>query len=308
MQNQQPADEELVRDERFQVPGKLDIEVSISTGSVALHLAEPRNEDGSGEATVELRHDPSAGAPWTDGMNAMLSWVGEHFAEQFGTDLRASPADAIGQTRVEQVGGSLVVSSPSAMPARNVPLAVTVHAPTGSQLNIRTSTGDVTVTGDAGQREVSTGSGGITIERAAPESKLRTGSGSVKLGAAPDGLNVRTGSGDTEIRALGGSAGVVTGSGAVWLGETTGEVLARTGSGNIAVADARSGTVELSTGSGDLRIGIGSGVLCELDVSSGSGRALSELDVADEAPEQQAELTVHARTGTGNAIVRRSAA
>lgn len=298
------AEQHPARNERFSVPGALEIEVTAGIGPVTVRLQEQPQD--AAEATVEVRHDPSARAPLADGMNAMLSWVGEQFGEQFGTGLQASPADALAQTRIEQTGNRLVVRAPQAMPARQVALAVTVHAPAGSAPAIKTSTADVTVTGTAGRVDISTGSGDVALDDIRDTCRVRTGSGALRVRTVHDDLSVRTGGGNVEIAAVPGSASAVTSTGPVWFGETFGEVFARTGSGSIAVADARSGSVELNTGSGDLRIGIGSGVTGEIDVSSDTGRVVSELDVTAEPPSEQAELTVHARTGTGNAVLRKS--
>ena len=58
----------------------------------------------------------------------------------------------------------------------------------------------------------------------------------------------------------------------------------RTGSGEVGSSDARGGRLELTTGSGGLRIGVHPGVRAELDLSSGSGKARSELEVRWVAP------------------------
>jgi hypothetical protein len=69
------------------------------------------------------------------------------------------------------------------------------------------------------------------------------------------------------------------------------------------VVDASAGGLELTTGSGQLRVGIHSGVLAELDVSSGSGRAHSDLPVGGSPSQGEAALRVRARTGSGDALV-----
>ena len=290
------------------MPGAIELEVTTGVGRVDVYLAE-QTPDGT-EATVEIRHDPSTTGPRPEGVNAMLGWVNEQFGEQLGellgTDWRGSPADALAQTRIERTGSRLVVQPPQSMPARQIALAVTVHAPAGSAPAIKTSTAEVTVTGKASRVDISTGSGDVTLDDTDGTCRVRTGSGAVRLRTVHDDLSVRTGSGSVEVAEVPGSASAVTGTGAVWFGQTSGDIFARTGSGNIAVADARSGSVELNTGSGDLRIGIGSGVTGEIDVSSDTGRVVSELDVATEPPSEQAALTVHARTGTGNAVLRKS--
>jgi DUF4097 and DUF4098 domain-containing protein YvlB len=96
---------------------------------------------------------------------------------------------------------------------------------------------------------------------------------------------------------------VQTGSGDVRLGSVARDLSARTGSGDLTVVDASAGGLELTTGSGQLRVGIHTGVLAELDVSSGSGRAHSDLPVGGPPSEGGVTLRVRARTGSGDALV-----
>ncbi|PXY27992.1 DUF4097 family beta strand repeat-containing protein [Prauserella muralis] len=297
-----PGPEELVRSQTFPVEGPLELDVDIPVGRVEITLAE-------GDAVAEIRHDPSAAAPWTEGVTSLLSWVGERFGSQlpFGTELSTSPAEAVEQARIELTGNRLVVRAPKQLPLRNVPLAVAVHVPDGSHLNVRTGTADVTVTGPAGRVDLGTGSGTVTVERADGAAVVRTGSGSIKLGPVPGGLHARSGSGDIELSALAASATVASGSGDVWLGETSGEVLVRTSSGDLTVADAASGSLEAVTGSGQIRVAIRTGVAAEIDLSSGSGRVSSELDVADTPPDNPIALTVRARSGSGDTAITRAA-
>ncbi|AUI57425.1 DUF4097 family beta strand repeat-containing protein [Amycolatopsis sp. BJA-103] len=297
-----PAGEETVRVEEFEAEGPIEIDVSVAIGRVTIELTA---ESG---VHAEVRRDGGEQQPWVDGMTSLLSWVGERFGDQLGADPRTSVGDALAQTRIEKVGNRLVVQAPKAWQLKNVPLAVTVRAPAGSHLEVRAGAADVTVTGSAGRADILTGSGDVGLERADGSAIVRTGTGAIKLGPTLSGLQLRTGSGSVEASSVSGSATVATGTGNVWLGEVAGEVLARTGSGDLSVADAASGSLELTTGSGEVRVGIRGGVAAEIDLSSTTGSVSSELDVAESAPsEGDVVLKVRARTGTGDAVVTSAA-
>ncbi|WP_410665446.1 DUF4097 family beta strand repeat-containing protein [Amycolatopsis sp. lyj-84] len=297
-----PAGEETVRVEEFEAEGPIEIDVSVAIGRVTIELTA---ESG---VHAEVRRDGGEQQPWVDGMTSLLSWVGERFGDQLGADPRTSVGDALAQTRIEKVGNRLVVQAPKAWQLKNVPLAVTVRAPAGSHLEVRAGAADVTVTGSAGRADILTGSGDVGLERADGSAIVRTGTGAIKLGPTLSGLQLRTGSGSVEASSVSGSATVATGTGDVWLGEVAGEVLARTGSGDLSVADAASGSLELTTGSGEVRVGIRGGVAAEIDLSSTTGSVSSELDVAESAPsEGDVVLKVRARTGTGDAVVTSAA-
>jgi hypothetical protein len=299
-----PAEEpndELVRIDEFETDVPLELDLSVTIGRVEVVL------DGDSGARVELRHDRGEQQPWVTGVNSLLSWVGERFGDQLGVDPGASPAEAVRQSRIEKLGNRLVVQAPKAWQLRNVALAVKVHAPAGSHVEVRAGAADVTVTGSAGRVDLLTGSGEVRLDRADGSATIRTGSGAIKLGPTLGGLQLRSGSGHVEASSIAGSASLATGTGDVWLGAVSGEVMARTGSGDLSVADAGSGTIDLITGSGEVRIGIRGGTAAEVDLTSSAGRVSSELDIADTAPEGGVKLKVRARTGTGNAVVTRAA-
>ncbi|MFD6070507.1 MULTISPECIES: DUF4097 family beta strand repeat-containing protein [Amycolatopsis] len=295
-----PAGEETVRVEDFEAEGPIEIDVSVGIGRVTIELT------GESGVHAEVRRDGGEQQPWVDGMTSLLSWVGERFGDQLGGSPAGSVGDAVAQTRIEKVGNRLVVQAPKAWQLKNVPLAVTVRAPAGSHLEVRAGAADVTVTGSAGRADLLTGAGKIGLERADGSAIVRTGTGDIKLGPTLSGLQLRTGSGSVEAASVSGSATLATGTGDVWLGEVAGEVLARTGSGSLSVADAASGTLELTTGSGEVRVGIRGGVHAEVDLSSTTGSVSSELEVAETAP-AEVSLKVRARTGTGDAVVTSAA-
>lgn len=302
-----PESDQAARIERFSVTGPLELELSLAVGRIEVHLdTSTTGNEETAEATVEIRHDPSAGTSWASGMQTLLSWLGEGFGGPPSAGGGAEPNEAIGATRVEQSGNRLLLSGPRSMPARAVPLAVTVHAPADSQLRVRTTSAQVTATGPATNVEVSTGSGSVSLQQVSASSSVRTGSGEVDIGRATGTLSLRTGSGATRITDLDGNADVVTGTATAWIGKLGGELFVRAGSGDIVVGRAHSGSVELISGSGDIRIGIGRDALAEIDVSSGAGRVHSELDVADTPPHGRTALTVHARTGTGDTTLTRA--
>lgn len=297
--------EELTRTQTFPVEGALELDVNVTFGRVDISL------DAEGEAVVEVRHDPSPQQPWAQSVTSVLNWVTERFGDQWGAqwgmDLQGGPGDAVEQTRVELTGNRLVVHAPKALPLRSLPLAVTVRAPSGTHVQVRAGSANVTVTGAAGRADVLTGSGEVKLDRADGAAMVRTGTGAVRLGPTLSGLQVRTGGGDVEASSLSGSATLVTGTGDIWLGATAGEIMARTGTGDLSVADAATGSLELITGSGEVRVGIRPGVTAEIDLTSGSGKVSTELDLATEPPNGEIPLQVRARTGSGTAVVTRAA-
>ncbi|WP_018684371.1 DUF4097 family beta strand repeat-containing protein [Actinokineospora enzanensis] len=284
-----------VRMEQFATGGDpVEVTIALGAGRVDVRLTDEEGVD------VEVRHSPEDASPWADPLNNLMSWFTNQFGEETTTDVTA---EAVQRTRVELIGGRLVVRTPKEAQLRSIPMAVTVRAPLGSSVSVRSGAGSVRVTGVADRVDVTTGGGTIDIAEATGPVQATSGTGAVRVGPAPAGAQVRTGRGEIELAALGGSSMVLTGGGDVWLGAVTGSVNVRSGTGNITVADAASGDVQLKTGSGALRIGIRPGSPAEIDVSSGSADVRSELPLRGTAPEQAPPLRVRARTGLGSALV-----
>ncbi|WP_035304874.1 DUF4097 family beta strand repeat-containing protein [Actinokineospora inagensis] len=279
--------------------GTEPVEITVATGAgrIDVRLTEDEGVD------VEVRHAPEDANPWADGMTNLVNW----FTTQFGTEKPTGPddaaAEAVRRTRIELVGGRLVVRSPKEPQLRGIPIAVSVRAPAGSSVSARSGAASVRVAGVADRVEVTTGAGTIDVAETTGLVQATSGTGAIKVGPAPAGVQARTGRGEVELSAIGGSTQVVTGGGDVWLGTITGDVTVRSGTGDITVADAVAGKVELTTGSGALRVGIRPGAPAEVDVSSGSGEARSELPLVGVPPADAPALRVRARTGLGSALV-----
>ena len=283
----------LVRKEFFDASGQLDIDLALGGGRVTIALAE---EPG---VAVEVRYDPSAANSWMQGLSSVLTnWFGGQFGGDASEDARYA---AVHDTRVELVGRRLIVHTPKRQ--RMVPLAVTVRAPAGSNLELAAGSADMAITGPAGQVKLSTGSGSVALDRADGAAEVTSGSGALRLGPMLGGLRARSGSGEIEVSSVGGTTTLTTGSGDVWLGAVQSDVRVRTGSGDLTVADAACGYVELATGSGEIRVGVRSGTAAMVDLRSGSGQARSELQVSDTPPASAPQLQVRGRTSSGNAVV-----
>jgi Putative adhesin len=286
------AQDGLVRKEFFDASGQLDVDLALGGGRVTIALAE---EPG---VTVEVRYDPSATNSWMQGLSSVLNnW----FGGQFGDATDEARYAAVYETRIELIGQRLIVHTPKRQ--RMIPLAVTVRAPAGSNLELAAGTADMTITGPAGQVKLTTGSGNVSMDRADGAAEITSGSGALRLGPMLGGLRARSGSGEIEVSSVGGATTLTTGSGDVWLGAVQSDVRVRTGSGDLTVADAACGYVELATGSGEIRVGVRSGTAAMVDLRSGSGQARSELRVSDTPPANAPQLQVRGRTGSGNAVV-----
>lgn len=288
--------ENVVRTQTFDVNGPVELDLDITAGTVEVHLdrGAGRSKDGDGgedddpadtTVAVEVRSAPFTSPAWAQSAAGVLSWVGEMFGGQVGGPFSNTPADAVREVRLEQVGERIVVRGPKTPPPVSAALTVTVHAPAGSHLRARTRLASVVVRGMCGRADISTGPGNVTLDRVVDSTTVRTSSGEVDIATSNGPVTVNGGSGDVRF------------------GEVTAAVWVRTAGGEIVIDDAAAGSVEAFSGSGDIRIGIRKGVTAEIDLSSGGGSVHSTLDVSDTPPEESAALTVRARSGAGDVLV-----
>ena len=148
--------------------------------------------------------------------------------------------------------------------------------------------GDITV-GCATDLDCSTGSGAISIARVqGSAARISSGSGDVSIGDAFCTTSAKSGSGDVVVRSL-----------------HSGDLRANSGSGDIAVTST-AGSVDLRTASGSLTVGIADHLPAWLDLSSGTGDI--RIAVPSSAPPAPGEpyVSVRGRTGSGDIAVYRA--
>jgi hypothetical protein len=153
------------------------------------------------------------------------------------------------------------------------------------------------------------------------EAKL--GSGTIRLDGA-DGVAVKGGQVDVEVRHAGaiavstgqgtlraahaGDTAFKAGSGRVELDTVDGNVVVKGGAVDLVVREVSSGAIAFTAGSGDARVGVAPGTTVELDLTSGLGDVRCELPLESSAPRGGAGLRLRLRTGSGDLVVRSTAA
>jgi DUF4097 and DUF4098 domain-containing protein YvlB len=230
------------------------------------------------------------------------------------------------QTRVEYVGGRLLVAAPKgklrSLFRRNASIDVTVDLPTDSRIEAKVWA-DVRSEGRLGDSTFASAAGDVRLDQTG-RLKLRTAAGSVSVARSVGHADVATAAGKIWIGEIDGTAVAKTSSGDVAVGEVTGDlrlntasgditvdralatVVAKTAYGGVRIAEVERGSVVLETGFGDMEVGIADGTAAWLDLSSGHGRVHSDLDAADGPDPAGETVEVRARTGYGDILISRS--
>lgn len=207
--------------------------------------------------------------------------------------VRASSSDpggdaAVAQVKVEYASGQLKVIAPEpSLLARKAPsLDVSVTVPAGSKVSVDSASADVHSSGELAELTVSTASGNVNADLMAGHASVTTVSGTVRLDRP-------------------GRAKVRTVSGGVSVNDVNGDVDGQSVSGDVAVGTVTTGHISVSTTSGNITVVVARNAGVQLDVSSLSGKAQSELTPG--GPGGEADVTVTARSIGGHVRVNRAA-
>ena len=243
-------------------PGPLSLKVRIASGRCEIETAD------TDQTTVE--------AEPLDGSEAA----------------RAAVDALVEELRPRGDGHELAVEVPALRRFRFMsvdgPVLVRIRAPHGTDVDARTASAEVVVSGRAGDADVRTASGGVLLAHVGGRATVKTASGRVV---------VRTLEGDGELNAM---------SGNVLVGEARSSVSAHTMSGGVRLERAFSGQLDLRTMSAPIEVGIPQGVALYVDANSASGEVRSELPVSDTAPGRRADLELRASSMSGDITLTRA--
>jgi hypothetical protein len=241
---------------------------------------------------------------------------------------KSGDVTAAEQTRVDFAGGRLVIKGPkrrlhSILGAGSDSIDIELALPAGSDLHtqaglaavqctgalgecrLETGFGDVAV-GDTRTLSVKTGGGQVSAQHVGGDLRVVTGTGAVQVGAVDGAAVVKSANGDTTLGDIAGDLRVSTANGRIAIGTVGGSAVVKTASGDIELAEVVRGSVVVSTAYGKVAIGVRDGVPAWLDLNTGFGHVVSELD-ASGAPEPGADsVEVKARSGFGDITIRRA--
>jgi len=181
----------------------------------------------------------------------------------------------------------------------------TLTVPTQCKVNLRTSGGDLELTGNLlGDAKGSTSGGNISIERVKGNVSMSTSGGNIKTGDIDGKADLRTSGGNITLASVNGEASVSTSGGDIRIGKVGKKLDARTSGGDIEVGDI-GGDANISTAGGDLRIGIVSGSATirtsggDIELKGASGSVVAKTSGGD-IDLANIDGTVDASTSGGN--------
>ena len=255
--------------------------------------------------------------------------LGSGSVDVTATEVTTTEVVALGEhadeVRIDREGDRISVIGPKGRGGffggdPKIDLRITV--PTASELVSKTGSADQRTAGTLALVKAKSGSGDIAVARVSGATVVDTGSGDITVNDAGADLRAKSGSGDVGVASVAGSAGISTGSGDVTIGATGGAAVLKSGSGDLRVGQAHAnlsmstasgdlvidtqhrGSVDAKNASGDVRIGIPSGVPVWTDVYTVTGRIGSDLEGAGQPQEGQDYIEVRAKSVSGDILLK----
>jgi DUF4097 and DUF4098 domain-containing protein YvlB len=201
---------------------------------------------------------------------------------------------------VDHVGDSVSVRPTSRWRTRSRTVRVTAVVPPATDVEITSGSADAHLFGELGASRVRTASGDVQVERVA-RLEAATASGDVRVTTSMGDVSITTASGDCAIGVVGGRLSASTASGDVRVELVHSDVQVGTASGDVRVARCDGDDVAVKTVSGDVTIGLPTGIRVEADINTLSGRtrlpdpAGSDTDPA--APRRPVRLRLRSVSG-----------
>jgi DUF4097 and DUF4098 domain-containing protein YvlB len=183
---------------------------------------------------------------------------------------------------------------------------ITIRAPHGADLEVKSGSADVEARGRYGEVDLTTGSGNVVLDHAAALA-VKSGSGDVEVKDVEREASFTSGSGDIEAARLGGRGTFRSGPGDISIGDAESDLSIVTASGDQTIRSASAGRLKLRAASGDVHVGIRQGSRVFVDARSAAGDMVSELELGDEAPAGDGPLVeVDATTASGDVRIVRA--
>ena len=182
---------------------------------------------------------------------------------------------------------------------------ITIDAPVGTIVEIRTASADINLVGELGPARVRTASGSIRAAGLA-ELAVATASGDVRVERVGHDSQVTSVSGDLELQRVGGRLTATTASGDVRVGHLSGDAEIGTTSGDVRIDRFDGSAATIRSVSGDVELGLPSGIRVEPDLATVSGRARLPEPTTGTRAEPRRTVRLAVKTVSGDITLSRS--
>ena len=183
---------------------------------------------------------------------------------------------------------------------------VSIEAPSGSEIEVRGASTDVTLLGTFGTTRVRTQSGDIRADSVA-DLEANTASGNVRVGSVGGRAVIATVSGDAELMGVGGDLLMSSASGDLKAHHLAADAHISTTSGDVRIGRFDGDEIAIKSVSGDVTLKLPTGIRVEPDISTLSGRTrLPHPAPPDTEIRDRRTVRVLLKTVSGNITIERA--
>jgi hypothetical protein len=175
------------------------------------------------------------------------------------------------QFEVSCIGNAVSVVQPSRWLSRSRGTRVVVRGPSGSDVDVRTASGDIELRGTLGNVRARSASGDVDAEHVG-RIDAHTASGDARVTEASGDASFNTASGDVSVGRVDGRLSASLASGDLRADRAGGSVDVGTASGDVSINRCDGDEIVVKTVSGDIHIGLPSGIRVEPEITTLSGR------------------------------------
>jgi DUF4097 and DUF4098 domain-containing protein YvlB len=167
----------------------------------------------------------------------------------------------------------------------------TIVLPAKFNARLKTSGGNIGMKDVQGEIEVQTSGGDIEIREIQGQAKLNTSGGRIKVNGGSGSLSGRTSGGAVEVKSYHGAVRASTSGGDVQMEDVVGTIEGSTSGGNVSASlRSLSDPIRLSTSGGSVTLRVPADAAFDLDASTSSGSASSELPVTSKGRQADGHL------------------
>ncbi len=208
---------------------------------------------------------------------------------------------------VSALGDTIVVHYPSRWTMRGRSCRLVMTVPAGSDVAVECASAEIRLAGPLGAVRARTASGNIDVGDTV-RLEVSTASGDVTTGDVLSDARVTTISGDCAMRTIGGQLEATLTSGDLRVDRCAGDLHVATTSGSARVGHCGGSEVSMRSVSGDVRLGLPSGVRVSADISTVSGRAtMPEPARSGDDGGERRHVRLRLKTISGDIRLERSA-
>jgi hypothetical protein len=212
-----------------------------------------------------------------------------------------------GNFEVDQLGNTVSIRPPTNWLARSGSLRLAVEVPPGADVAVSSSSAEVVVRGPVGAVRVRTSSGHVTVDRA-EAADISCSSGHIRVGTVAGATALATSSGNIALAQVGGPLSASMSSGGLRAELVSGSMQIGTASGDVRVRRCDGEDITIKTVSGDVVLGLPSGIRVEPDISTLSGSTVMPTPATVQEPltADRRQVRLRIRTVSGDIRIERA--